>query len=67
MIILEKNCIVCRMTNYVKVTKEQYERLQKMNETGEHIQQVLPNHSEDERELLISGMCPTCWNNLFDE
>ena len=29
------------------------------------IQEVLPELSDGERELLISGTCDTCWDELF--
>lgn len=33
---------------------------------GGLIQNVFPNMSVDDREFFISGVCPTCWNKLFD-
>ena len=32
---------------------------------GELIQNALPELSADQRELLISGTCPTCWDKMF--
>lgn len=32
---------------------------------GELIQEALPELSADQRELLISGTCPKCWDKLF--
>lgn len=32
---------------------------------GELIQNAMPNLSDDEREFLISGFCPECWDSLF--
>ncbi len=32
---------------------------------GELIQNALPALSDDQRELLISGTCPKCWNAMF--
>ena len=29
------------------------------------VQDVFPNLSADEREQLISGICPECWNKMF--
>jgi hypothetical protein len=29
------------------------------------IQSVFPYLNADQREILISGTCPTCWANLF--
>ena len=32
-----------------------------------HIQDILPNHSAEQRELFISGFCGDCWAEIFDE
>ena len=34
---------------------------------GELIQNALPELSDEERELLISKTCDSCWNKLFPE
>ena len=34
---------------------------------GAHIQDAFNYLSEDERELLISGICGTCFDNIFKE
>ena len=32
---------------------------------GKLIQEALPELDADQRELLISGTCPTCWDKMF--
>ena len=32
---------------------------------GELIQNAFPYLSASERELLVSGICPTCWDKMF--
>ena len=32
---------------------------------GALAQNAFPYLSADDRELLISGICPTCWNKVF--
>lgn len=32
---------------------------------GELAQKAFPYLSADEREMLISGICPTCWEKTF--
>ena len=32
---------------------------------GKLIQEALPELDADQRELLISGTCPTCWEKMF--
>ena len=32
---------------------------------GLSIQEIVPELSPDYREMFISGICPTCWDNMF--
>lgn len=32
---------------------------------GKLAQDAFPYLSADEREMLISGICPTCWDKMF--
>ena len=32
---------------------------------GMMVQDAFPYLSADEREMLITGICPTCWNKTF--
>jgi len=34
---------------------------------GASAQDAFPYLSASERELLITGICPTCWNNTFGD
>lgn len=36
-------------------------------QAGELIQNALPELSADERELMISGTCGDCWDEMFPE
>jgi hypothetical protein len=45
------------------VDAEEYARWQ----AGELIQVAMPNLDAEEREMLISGICPTCWEDMFDD
>lgn len=33
---------------------------------GKLAQDAFPYLSADEREMLISGICPDCWNQMWD-
>lgn len=57
------HCAGCGTSAVFVVTEEQFQRL----ENGEHIQFVLPHFSDDDREMLISGTCPNCWDEMFPE
>lgn len=34
---------------------------------GEHAQNAFPYLEANEREMLISGICPDCWNGMFGQ
>lgn len=34
---------------------------------GALIQNALPQLSDDERELLLTGICPPCWEEMFKD
>lgn len=36
-------------------------------EDGELAQNAFPYLSADDREMLISGICPDCWNSMFGQ
>ena len=48
------------------ITQDQLNRVNLRYTTGEHIQNIVPNLSVEEREFLISGITPTEWNQLFN-
>lgn len=57
-----RRCRMCKEKKEVKMTVQQYVDL----ENGEKlIQDILPNHSIDERELLVSGVCGSCFDSLL--
>ena len=45
----------------VPVTQDQLDKWQ----GGALIQNVMPNLTPDQRELLISGTCGRCWDKMF--
>jgi hypothetical protein len=55
-------CVVCGKTSTVLLDKEKFDRWQ----AGEHIQNVWPEMPADNREVLISGTHPECWEKLFE-
>lgn len=58
-----KKCIVCRKTSVVELDKHKFVRWIR----GEHAQNVWPEKSADERELLITGTHPECWDTMFPD
>lgn len=54
-------CTMCGKVNTVRVPKAGFDKWR----TGALIQNVLPEVSKEDRELLISGTCPPCFDKLF--
>jgi hypothetical protein len=56
-------CIKCRDVHILLVESEDYAAWQR----GELIQDAMPYLSADEREILISGVCGRCFDEMFGE
>lgn len=54
-------CPFCGEYHEVLVSEADYAAWQ----GGELVQNAFPYLSADEREILISGICPKCWDNMF--
>ena len=57
------SCPFCGRANEVEVNEMDYLDWQ----DGELAQNAFPYLSADEREMLISGICPKCWDGMFGE
>jgi len=58
---VQVRCASCSALHTVRLTAEQEQRWR----DGAYIQNVAPELSPANRELLISGTCSTCWDALF--
>ena len=56
-------CPFCGRSHTILVRGEDYFAWQ----GGKCAQDAFPYLSADEREMLISGICPQCWDNMFGE
>lgn len=54
-------CPFCGKANFIEVNEMDYLDWS----DGELAQVAFPYLSADEREMLISGICPTCWDKMF--
>lgn len=63
MIELVTVCPFCGHKNYILVFEDDYLAW----EAGTLAQIAFPYLTADEREALISGICPDCWDSLFAE
>lgn len=60
-IAVDATCIQCRKVKRVVMPAKGYLRWRQ----GELIQNALPTVSKDDRELLISQTCGSCFDQLF--
>jgi hypothetical protein len=60
-VVRTKTCTVCGEYEVWSLDRELVNRWQ----GGENIQDVFPDMNEGDRELLISGTHPACWDKLF--
>lgn len=62
--VISRTCILCKTPQSLTVDMEKY--LLWKSGVG-HIQNMLPTLSIGEREILISGICSTCFDKSFEE
>lgn len=55
-------CIRCNETSTITVDADAHRRWT----SGELIQDAFPDMTADNRELLISGIHPACWDSMFE-
>lgn len=58
-----RNCIHCGKASIVSLDVEKVIRWQ----GGAHVQTVWPEMTPEERELLVTGTHPECWDIMFPE
>ena len=51
----------------IDVTQEQIDRFEERRETGEYIQNIMSNLSNEDREFILSGITPQEWDDAFGE
>ena len=54
-------CVFCGEMHEIWVSADDYWDW----EPDMHVQDVFPYLSPEEREMLISGICPDCWEKMF--
>ena len=55
-------CPICGDENVVNVNRKELNVL--IKDEG-HIQDILPNHSREDREKLVTGYCDECQKKIF--
>lgn len=56
-------CLGCGLTTFFSMAHEQYAQWK----SGMHVQYIFPTWSPEDREMLISGTCPGCWEEMWAE
>lgn len=51
-------CNTCKRNQEVPVTLD---RIEDWESTGIPVRDFFPRLTEDQREILVSGICSTCW------
>jgi len=61
-----KECIHCRKTGTLTVDKDKYiEFTQTPSHLRRLIQDIFPQHSRGQREQLLTGVHPKCFDDMF--
>lgn len=60
-VVVIRNCPFCKKEQRKEFPVEGYARYMR----GAHVQDCFPDMTPDDREFLISGICPTCWDLTF--
>ena len=58
-------CPMCGDITYIEMDDEEYARYQEWRNGKMLIQEALPNRSHNEREMLKTGICSFCWEEIF--
>lgn len=58
-------CSICREDIELQVYGK--DALEYMSPDRRHVQDIFPYLSASERELLISHICPKCWDDMFGD
>lgn len=65
MITFDVDCRLCGQTTQIPATVEQLTELYLPRTQRRLMQEIFPDLSIGDRELLISGTCDTCWQKLY--
>lgn len=60
-------CPCCGKAGNVFLTIEQSLRYKLFKDGVGHIQDLLSDLSKDDRELLLTGICPECWKKMEED
>lgn len=58
-------CPFCNETDIIHLTDDEYSNYQRWQRRELLIQHALPEKSNAVREQLKTGICPSCWLDMF--
>ena len=64
MVVLERTCPFCGKPNSTVVPKAAWEAGKKLWPEHAAIQKAFPSFTPSQRELIMTGICDACWNNM---
>ena len=65
MLLLDASCRLCSGITPIPCTVEQLTEFYLPRQQRRLMQEIFPDLSIGDRELLISGTCNTCWQKLY--
>lgn len=66
-VVATKSCVVCGEPSTLHLTPEEHEAFLRWSNKELLIQQAFPKWTPAQRELLVSGTHPKCWDTLWAE
>jgi hypothetical protein len=59
-VLITKSCPFCHRRYQKNFDADAYKRWQ----GGVNVQDAFPDRSSDDREFLVTGICPECWDKM---
>lgn len=59
-------CKICLKYHTIKVNHMKYTNY-RLGRIPGLIQNIFPENTPEERELILSNICPACWDRMFSE
>ena len=63
LITLVKTCPFCGNEHKITINEDAYIAGTEAYRNGARIQDAFPNFTSNEREFLLTSVCPKCWDN----
>ena len=63
-ITITKTCPFCGKPHSITVDRNEYYSGMTAREHGALIQDAFPNFTPSQREMLMTGICDECWDNM---